>query len=121
MPLWPYWNRAVEREYGGKFGQIRYEDMTNPIKPYVNLRYEMNYITYSFMFIGYLALIELGLTTLHNVAILFDFLTLAVYEGENHEDINASLAKDEGEEEEEEEEAEVHSDPALDAEAEVQI
>ena len=107
MPLWPYWNRAVKELYGGQFGQIRYEDMTIPIKPYVNLRYEMNYITYSFMFIGYLALIELGLTTLHNIALLFDFLTLAANEGHSY----TSSAKVESEE----------ADPGSDSEAEVQI
>jgi hypothetical protein len=85
MPMRPYWNGIIESLYAKDY-DTRFEPNLNlkALKsmdpsmkgPYFHVRYEFNFITFTFKYIGYLSLVELVLSFLHNIVLMFDYQSL---------------------------------------------
>ena len=77
MPLLHYWSDIIRSMYSKDFS-VKFETpiITNHARSFVNVRYDFNFMSFTFECIGYLALVELIMVVLHNIILTLDFFTM---------------------------------------------
>ena len=95
---WAYWDDIIRDLYNGHFHVNQSFPGHFPAdsrRPYYNLRYDYDYISCSFRFVGYLALVELALSSLDGFVVLSEFSAIKE-SSEEKKDENGSSSHESG-------------------------
>ena len=65
----------VEHIYSKDFN-VKFETKVSSKGPYINVRYDFDYITFAFNYVGYWALVELFFSLSHNIVSLLDYFVV---------------------------------------------
>ena len=78
-PLMPYWNGVVKRMYSGAY-QVNFTMPNEATRDFLDVRYDHDFISFAFKYIGYLTLVELIVVTLYGISLALEYFYTVRFE-----------------------------------------